>query len=150
EPQLVRQPDGDTWIVARGASDDKGQLLTFLEACRAWRATAGKLPLRVSIVSEGEEETGGKNLPGALEAAADELKADIALVCDTALWVATTPAIVTSLRGLVGEEVTIACASHDLHSGMYGSAARNPVQVLAEIIASLRNPDGSVAIEGFY
>src|SRR5690606_7034021 len=139
-----------TCNVARGASDGKGQLLTCLEACRAWRATTVKLPLRVSNVSEGEEDTGGTTPTGALEAAADELRADIALVCDTDLWDATTPALVTSLRGLVGEEVTITCASHDLHSGMYGSAARNPVQVLAEIIASLRNPDGSVAIEGFY
>ena len=150
EPQLVRQPDGETHIVARGASDDKGQLLTFLEACRAWRAVAGRLPLKVSIVSEGEEETGGKSLPGFLEAASAELKADVALVCDTDLWNADTPSIVTSLRGLVGEEIEITCASHDLHSGMYGNAARNPIQVLADIIASLRNPDGSVAVEGFY
>ena len=150
EPQLVRQPDGETHIVARGASDDKGQLLTFLEACRAWRAVAGRLPLKVSIVSEGEEETGGKSLPGFLEAASAELKADVALVCDTDLWNADTPSIVTSLRGLVGEEIEVTCASHDLHSGMYGNAARNPIQVLADIIASLRNPDGSVAVEGFY
>lgn len=150
EPELVKQPDGETHIVARGASDDKGQLLTFLEACRAWRATTGSLPIRVSIVSEGEEETGGKSLPGLLESAAAELKADIALVCDTDLWNPDTPSIVTSLRGLVGEELEISCASHDLHSGMYGNAARNPIQVLADIIASLRNPDGSVAIEGFY
>lgn len=144
------QPDGETHLVARGASDDKGQLLTFLEACRAWRATTGSLPIKVTILSEGEEETGGKSLPGFLESAVDELKADIALVCDTDLWNADTPAIVTMLRGLVGEEVEITCASHDLHSGMYGSAARNPIQVLADIIATLRNPDGSVAIEGFY
>ncbi|HQZ12942.1 MAG TPA: M20/M25/M40 family metallo-hydrolase [Devosia sp.] len=144
------QPDGETHLVGRGTSDDKGQLLTFVEACRAWRATTGKLPIRVTIVSEGEEESGGKNLPGALEAAKAELGADIALICDTGLWTADTPAIVTMLRGLVGEELTITCASHDLHSGMYGNAARNPIQVLADIIASLRNPDGSVAVEGFY
>ena len=150
EPEFVKRPDGDTWIVGRGTSDDKGQLLTFLDACRAWRATHGALPLRVSVVLEGEEESGGKNLPGALQAAAGELGGDIALVCDTDLWNANTPSIVSSLRGLVGEEVTITCASHDLHSGMYGNAARNPIQVLADIIASLRNPDGSVAIDGFY
>lgn len=144
------QADGETYLMGRGTSDDKGQLLTFVEACRAWRATVGRLPIRVTIVSEGEEESGGKNLPGALEAAKSELGADIALICDTDLWNADTPAIVTMLRGLVGEEVTISCASHDLHSGMYGNAARNPIQVLAEIIASLRNPDGSVAVEGFY
>src|SRR5690606_12591208 len=86
------QPDGETHLVGRGTSDDKGQLLTFIEACRAWRATIGKLPIRVTIVSEGEEETGGKNLPGALEAAKAELGADIALICDTDLWNADTPA----------------------------------------------------------
>jgi acetylornithine deacetylase/succinyl-diaminopimelate desuccinylase-like protein len=144
------QPNGETHLVGRGTSDDKGQLLTFIEACRAWRATIGKLPIRVTIVSEGEEETGGKNLPGALQAAKAELGADIALICDTDLWNADTPAIVTMLRGLVGEEVEITCASHDLHSGMYGNAARNPIQVLANIISTLRNPDGSVAVEGFY
>lgn len=152
EPTLVRQPDGETHIVARGTSDDKGQLLTFLEACRAWRAVnGGKLPIRVTLVSEGEEETGGKSLGPFLAANKAELgAADIALICDTDLWNENTPAIVTTLRGLAGEEIEIACASHDLHSGMYGNAARNPIQVLADIIASLRNPDGSVAIEGFY
>jgi len=150
EPTLVKQPDGETHIVARGTSDDKGQLLTFLEACRAWKATAGSLPLKVTVLSEGEEETGGKSLPAVLEAARAELDADIALICGTDLWTRQTPAIVAMLRGLVGEEIEITCASHDLHSGMYGNTARNPIQVLADIIASLRNPDGSVAIEGFY
>ncbi len=148
---LVKGEDGETRIVGRGTSDDKGQLLTFVEACRAWKAVNGDLPLKVTVVSEGEEESGGKNLPPFLEANKAELGvADIALVCDTDLWNRDTPAIVTSLRGLVGEEVEITCASHDLHSGMYGNAARNPIQVLADIIASLRNPDGSVAVEGFY
>lgn len=148
---LVKGEDGETRIVGRGTSDDKGQLLTFVEACRAWKAVNGDLPLKITIVSEGEEESGGKNLPPFLEANKAELgAADIALVCDTDLWNRDTPAIVTMLRGLVGEEVEITCASHDLHSGMYGNAARNPIQVLADIIASLRNPDGSVAIEGFY
>jgi acetylornithine deacetylase/succinyl-diaminopimelate desuccinylase-like protein len=148
---LVKGDDGETRIVGRGTSDDKGQLLTFVEACRAWKAVNGALPVKVTLFFEGEEESGGKSLPGFLEQNRDELgAADIALVCDTDLWNAQTPAIVTSLRGLVGEEVEITCASHDLHSGMYGNAARNPIQVLADIIASLRNPDGSVAVEGFY
>jgi acetylornithine deacetylase/succinyl-diaminopimelate desuccinylase-like protein len=151
EAELQRQPDGETHIVARGASDDKGQLLTFIEACRAFRAVTGSLPVGISMVLEGEEESGGKNLPGLLEQARDELAdAAVALVCDTDMWDARTPSIVTSLRGMVAEEVEIACASHDLHSGMYGNAARNPIQVLAEIIASLRRPNGSVAIAGFY
>ena len=150
EPVPRPQPDGETHIVARGASDDKGQLLTFVEACRAWKAANGTLPIKVSMLFEGEEESGGKNLPGFLKSAAAELEADIALVCDTDMWDAKTPSITTMLRGLVGEEIEITCASQDLHSGMFGNAARNPNQVLAEIIASLRNPDGSVAVAGFY
>jgi acetylornithine deacetylase/succinyl-diaminopimelate desuccinylase-like protein len=153
EPALVKQPDGETHIVARGASDDKGQLMTFVEACRAWRAAGGGLPVTVSFCLEGEEESGGASLPGFLASARDELKADIGLICDTSMWDGadgSRPAITTMLRGIVGEEVEITCADHDLHSGMFGNAARNPNQVLADIIASLRNPDGSVALEGFY
>lgn len=151
DPQLVKQPDGETHIVGRGTSDDKGQLLTFVEACRAWKAANGSLPLKVTLFFEGEEESGSPSLKPFLEAAKAELSVpDVALVCDTDMWDEKTPAIVTMLRGLVGEEIEITCASHDLHSGMYGNAARNPIQVLADIIASLRNPDGSVAIEGFY
>src|SRR5688572_20301485 len=150
EPTLVKQPDGETHIVARGSSDDKGQLMTFVEACRAWRAAGGGLPVMVSMCLEGEEESGGKSLPGFLASARDELKADIGLICDTGMWDRATPAITTMLRGLVGEEIEITCADHDLHSGMFGSAARNPNQVIADIVASLRNPDGSVAVAGFY
>ena len=146
----VRQPDGETHLVGRGTSDDKGQLLTFVEACRAWKATTGRLPINVKLCLEGEEESGGRNLPPFLAATKDELQADVALICDTDLQDAQTPSITTMLRGLVGEEVEITAANKDLHSGMYGNAARNPNQVLAEIIASLRRPDGSVAIEGFY
>jgi len=146
----VKQPDGETWLTARGASDDKGQLLTFVEACRALRAITGTLPINVKLCLEGEEESGSKNLAAFLGTAKDELKADVALVCDTDLLDATTPSITTMLRGLVADEIEITCAAMDLHSGMYGNAARNPNQVLAEIIASLRNPDGSVAVAGFY
>ena len=146
----LEQPDGETFLTARGASDDKGQLLTFVEACRALRAATGTLPVNVKFCLEGEEESGSKNLAAFLGSARDELKADIALVCDTDLLDAQTPSITTMLRGLVGEEIEITAAAMDLHSGMYGNAARNPNQVLAEIIASLRKPDGSVAIAGFY
>jgi acetylornithine deacetylase/succinyl-diaminopimelate desuccinylase-like protein len=146
----VTQPDGEVHLVARGTSDDKGQLLTFVEACRALRATTGTLPVNVTLCLEGEEESGGKNLPPFLASARDELKADVALVCDTDMLDPRTPSITTMLRGMVADEIEITCADKDLHSGMYGNAARNPNQVLAEIIASLRNPDGSVAVAGFY
>jgi len=143
--------DGEVRLFGRGTSDDKGQLLTFVEACRAWKAVNGTLPLKISLFFEGEEESGSPSLKPFLESAKAELgAAAVALVCDTDMWDRDTPSIVTSLRGLVGEEIEITCASHDLHSGMYGNAARNPIQVLADIIASLRRPDGSVAVEGFY
>jgi len=150
EPVLKQAPNGETQIVARGASDDKGQLMTFVEACRAWKAVTGELPIRVSILFEGEEESGSKHLGPFLDAAADELKADIALICDTDMWDRETPAITTMLRGLVGEEIEVTCANADLHSGMFGNAARNPLQVIGDIIHSLRTPDGGVAVEGFY
>ena len=151
EPVLKTDANGRQIIVARGASDDKGQMLTFIEACRAWKAVTGSLPLRVSMMIEGEEESGGKSLTPFMEANKAELGvADIALVCDTRMWDATTPSVITMLRGLVAEEVEITCANKDLHSGMFGNAARNPNQVLAEIIASLRAADGSVTLPGFY
>lgn len=150
EPRLQTDSHGRKVIVARGASDDKGQMMTFIEACRAWKAASGSLPVKVTLMLEGEEESGGKNLPPFMEANRDELAADIALVCDTDMWDRQTPSITTMLRGMVGEEIEITCADKDLHSGMFGSAARNPNQLLAGIIASLRAPDGSVTLPGFY
>jgi acetylornithine deacetylase/succinyl-diaminopimelate desuccinylase-like protein len=145
-----KQPDGSIQLLGRGTSDDKGQMLTFIEACRALRATAGGLPINVTLCLEGEEESGGKSLPPFLESAKAELAADVALICDTDLLDPQTPSITTMLRGIVADEIEITAANKDLHSGMYGNAARNPNQVLADVIASLRNPDGSVAIAGFY
>jgi len=150
EPRIVTQPDGRKWIAARGAGDDKGQLMTFVEAIRAWTAVTGKVPLNVTILLEGEEESGSGSLKPFLEANKSELSAEIALVCDTGMWDRTRPAITTSLRGLAGEEVTIHAASRDLHSGMYGGAARNPIHVLATILSEMRDADGRVTIPGFY
>ena len=150
EPKLVPQPNGDTHIVARGASDDKGQLLTFVEACRAWKAVTGSLPVQVSVLFEGEEEISSPSLAPFLEKTGAELKADVVLVCDTDMWDAETPAVTTMLRGVLKEEIEIACADRDLHSGIYGNAARNPLQVMSDILSSLRTPDGGVAVAGFY
>jgi acetylornithine deacetylase/succinyl-diaminopimelate desuccinylase-like protein len=149
DPQILTRPDGSKYIVARGAADDKGQLMTFVEACRAWKAVTGKLPIPVTILLEGEEESGGANLPPFLDANREELRADVALICDTNMWDKDTPAITTSLRGLVGEEIVIHAADRDLHSGFYGNAAANPNHVLARIIADLRDADGRITIPGF-
>ena len=150
EPRLVPVDGGGTWIVGRGASDDKGQLMTFVEACRAWKTAAGGLPIKVTILFEGEEESGSPSLDAFLQANKDELSVDFALVCDTDMWDATTPAITTMLRGLVGEEVEITAANRDLHSGMFGGAARNPINVLAGILAETHDADGRITIPGFY
>jgi acetylornithine deacetylase/succinyl-diaminopimelate desuccinylase-like protein len=150
EPVIETRPDGTRCIRARGASDDKGQVMTFVEACRAWRAVTGRLPIPLSIVIEGEEESGGVNLPPFLEAHAQELRADIGLICDTGMLDPKTPAITTMLRGLCGEEIVIEAADRDLHSGLYGSAARNPNHVLARILADLHDETGRVTIPGFY
>jgi acetylornithine deacetylase/succinyl-diaminopimelate desuccinylase-like protein len=149
DPALEDTPRGRV-IRARGAADDKGQLMTFLEACRAWKAVHGTLPGPITVFFEGEEESGSPSLVPFLHENRDLLAADIALICDTGLVGDGAPAIVTMLRGLLGEEVTIRAASRDLHSGMYGGAAANPVRVLARIIAGLHDAMGRVTIPGFY
>jgi acetylornithine deacetylase/succinyl-diaminopimelate desuccinylase-like protein len=150
EPKLVELSKGRKAIVARGACDDKGQVMTFLEACRAWKAVTGSLPVGITAMIEGEEETGSINLPAFVKANAKELKADMALVCDTGMWDRKTPAITTSLRGLLYEEIIVRCADRDLHSGLFGGAAANPAHVLARIVASLHKPNGKIAVPGFY
>ena len=150
EPSIVTRPDGSKEIQGRGAADDKGQLMTFIEACRAWKSVTGRIPIPVTVLLEGEEELGGVNLPPFLDANLEELRADVALICDTNMWDKDTPAITASLRGLCGEEIVVHAADRDLHSGFYGSAAANPNHVLARIIADLRDADGSVTLPGFY
>jgi len=150
EPSIETMPEGTRRILGRGSADDKGQLMTFVEACRAYKAETGSLPVKVSILFEGEEESGSPSLDPFLKANAAELAADVALVCDTGMWSREKPAITTMLRGLVGEEIVVTAADRDLHSGMYGGAARNPIHVLADCLAALHAPDGSVTVPGFY
>src|SRR5690606_36399442 len=146
----VKAVGGVKVITGRGAADDKGQLMTFVEACRAYKQVHGRLPCRVTVLFEGEEESGSKSLKPFLEANADELRADCALVCDTGMWDRETPAITVGLRGLVGDEITVEAADRDLHSGMFGGAAANPIRILARILADIHDDSGRVAIPGFY
>jgi len=150
EPRIETLPDGRKIIVARGACDDKGQAWSFIEACRAFKAVTGKLPLSITTMIEGEEECGSKHLFDFVRDNADEFKLDLALVCDTAMWNAETPAVTTSLRGLVYEDVKLTCADRDLHSGLFGGAAANPIRVLAKILAAMHDDTGRVTIPGFY
>jgi len=148
-PAIEDTPNGKV-IRGRGTADDKGQLMTFVEACRVIKSETGALPCKITILFEGEEETGSPSLIPFLKANADELRADFAMVCDTGMWDAQTPAICTTLRGLCGEEVTINAADIDLHSGMYGGPAANPIRVLSHILAALHDDEGRVTLQGFY
>ena len=146
----IENDNGHKVIRGRGSSDDKGQLMTFVEACRAWKSIHGSLPCKITFFFEGEEESGSPSLVPFMQDNADELKSDIALICDTGLFGETTPAIVTMLRGLLGEDFTITGPDRDLHSGMYGGIAMNPIRVLTRILADLHDDTGRITLPGFY
>jgi len=149
EPIIEETKKGKV-IRARGASDDKGQLMTFVEACRAWQKVNGQLPVKVSIFFEGEEESGSPSLVPFMKKNAGELTADIALICDTGLYGEETPAIITMLRGIVKIELQITGPSRDLHSGMYGGISINPIRVLNKILAGLHDDQGKITLPKFY
>jgi acetylornithine deacetylase/succinyl-diaminopimelate desuccinylase-like protein len=150
EPQLRKGRDGRKSIFGRGASDDKGQLMTFLEAVRFWLGTEGSLPFRLTVLLEGDEEGDSGHLDRFLQRHRRDLKADAAFICDTDLWDDDTPGINTMLRGCIAEEVRINGPRIDLHSGYYGGPAVNPIKVLSRILAELHDGNGRVTIPGFY
>jgi len=150
EPAIVDGPHGKR-VIARGAVDDKGQVITILEALRAWKTVHGALPAEVTVLLEGEEESGSVSLPGFLAAHADTLRrADAVLISDTNAWDIDTPAITYRLRGNVYVEITLQGPSHDLHSGLYGGAVVNPINALTEVLGQLHDKNGRVQIPGFY
>lgn len=150
EPQLEETENG-TVIRGRGASDDKGQLMTFVEACRAWKAIHGTLPCRITFFFEGEEESGSPSLVPFMQEHAAELKADLALICDTSMVSRGVPSISSQLRGMLKDEFTLVGPRIDLHSGHYGGPGLNPLREMSRIIASFYDEEtGAVAVDGFY
>lgn len=149
EPVRTQGKHGEK-IVARGAVDDKGQSMMWIEALRAWHAEAGGPPLPVTILLEGEEEVGSPSLEAFLAANTDLLAADLAVISDTGMWDIDTPAISTRLRGMVYTEIILKAASRDLHSGIYGGSALNPINALTRILGQLHDAEGRIQIPGFY
>jgi len=140
----------DGYIYARGATDNKGQCLTYLEAIEAMLSVTGRLPLNVKVLIEGEEEIGSPNLGSFLQENRTYLETDVIAISDGSQFAPGIPAITYGLRGLCYLEIQVQGPRFDLHSGTFGGVVANPVQVLAEMMARLKNPDGTVAIPGFY
>ena len=133
EPTIVEAEHG-LRMVARGAVDDKGQVMTWLEAMRAWQEVHGTLPIKVTVFLEGEEESGSRSLEPFVHDHRSELAADFCVVSDTGMWDIETPALATLLRGLVYTEVVLRGTSHDLHSGLYGGTVPNAANVLTRML----------------
>jgi acetylornithine deacetylase/succinyl-diaminopimelate desuccinylase-like protein len=137
-------------IHARGATDDKGQMFTHIKAVQAWLKSADTLPVNIKLLIEGEEEIGGLNLEEYVANHTKWLACDYAVISDTSQFAPGKPAITYGLKGLAYFELIVKGANRDLHSGTYGGAVANPLNALATILASLKGPDGRIAIEGFY
>lgn len=140
----------DGRIYARGSVDDKGQLYVHVKAIEAHLKTAGRLPVNVVLVAEGEEEVGSENLLPFVEQNAAALKCDAIVISDTSMHSEDVPSLDASLRGLSYLEVWVDGPGSDLHSGVYGGSVMNPATALARIIASFHDENGHVTIEGFY
>ncbi len=149
EPQLVAGPRGSRFV-ARGAVDDKGQVMMFIEALRAWHDAGDGIPARVTLVIEGEEEVGSPSLEPFLAANKHELMTDLAVISDTGMWDINTPAVSTRLRGMAYCEVTLKAANRDLHSGLFGGSALNPINALTRILGELQDANGRIQLPGFY
>ncbi|MFT4149645.1 MAG: M20/M25/M40 family metallo-hydrolase [Paracoccaceae bacterium] len=149
DPQIETTAKGKV-IRGRGSSDDKGQLMTFVEACRAWKAVHGTLPCKLTLFFEGEEESGSPSLIPFMKENASELTAALALICDTSMVSPGVPSIAGQLRGMLKEEFTLHGPRIDLHSGHYGGPGLNPLREISRLIASFHDENGRVAVEGFY
>ena len=140
----------DGRVYARGASDDKGQSFTHVKSVAAYLQTGTDLPVNVKFILEGEEEIGSPNLIPFINEHKELLSCDMVLISDTAMFGEDQPSITYGLRGLAYMEVHVTGPNRDLHSGVFGGAVDNPVNVLANIISKLKNDEGVIQVEGFY
>src|SRR6266436_4067457 len=137
-------------IYARGSADDKGQVYILIKAVEGLLKQHGRLPVNVKFLIEGEEEVGGEHIESYVAGKPARIKADAAVICDTEMFAPEMPTICVGLRGIVYGELIVQGADHDLHSGVYGGAAPNPIQAIAEILSALKDRDGHIRIPGFY
>jgi Acetylornithine deacetylase/Succinyl-diaminopimelate desuccinylase and related deacylases len=137
-------------LYARGASDDKGQIFIHLKAIEAFLKNGGTLPVNIKIIFEGEEEIGSDNLPKFVSEHKDLLKADVIVISDSGMFAKGVPSVTYALRGLAYMEVEVTGPNSDLHSGSFGGSVHNPIQVLTEMIASLHDKNGRIAVKGMY
>jgi acetylornithine deacetylase/succinyl-diaminopimelate desuccinylase-like protein len=137
-------------IYARGSADDKGQTYILIKAVEGLLKQHGKLPVNVKFLIEGEEEVGGEHIEAYVASKPARLKCDAAVICDTEMFAPELPTICVGLRGIIYGELVVEGANHDLHSGVYGGAAPNPLQAVAEILATLKDREGHIRIPGFY
>ena len=140
----------DGRLYARGASDDKGPMLIAIKVAEAFFAVQGRLPINVKFLIEGEEETGSPNLEPFVAEHLELLAADVVISADGGMWRIDEPSLTVANRGLAGLELTLRGAAKDLHSGRHGGSVANPLHAMAQLIATLHQPDGRVAVAGFY
>lgn len=148
-PPFEPEIRGDN-IYARGAADDKGLTLILIKAVESLMKRDGRLPVNIRFLIEGEEESGGEHLARFVASGDQRLGADAAIICDTEMFAPELPTICVGLRGIVYGELHVAGAAQDLHSGMYGGAAPNPLMAIAEILTALKDREGHILIPGFY
>jgi acetylornithine deacetylase/succinyl-diaminopimelate desuccinylase-like protein len=137
-------------LVARGATDDKGQFLTHVKSTEAWMKTVGKLPVQLKFLIEGEEEVGSESLYKLIDESPELLAADVAVISDTSQYAPDQPAITYGLKGIAYFELKLAGPKQDLHSGTFGGAVTNPANALARLLASLVDSQGRIQVPGFY
>ncbi len=140
----------DNKLYARGASDDKGQVFMHIKAIEALMQEHGSLPVNVKFMIEGEEEIGSAHLEEYIHKNTEKLAADIIVISDTGMQGPGQPAVCYGLRGLTGVQIDVRGAKSDLHSGLYGGGVQNPIHALAEILASFRDQEGTIVVDGFY